>query len=98
MDRYEQDYPLTYSENNYALCFRCHNPRILMSSSSAFPPHESHVTVEGVPCSVCHDPHGIPLADGGSIAGNAHLINFDKGSRVQYAMILMAYHWRTAAV
>ena len=79
MDRYEQDtYPLSYSESNYALCFRCHNPRILMSSSSAFPPHESHVTMKGVPCSVCHDPHGIPLADGGSIARNAHLINFDQ--------------------
>jgi predicted CXXCH cytochrome family protein len=78
MSQYEQDdYPLHYTESNYALCFRCHDPGILLSPSSAFPPHNSHVIGHKVSCSICHDPHGVPVADGGSTAGNAHLINFD---------------------
>jgi predicted CXXCH cytochrome family protein len=79
MARYEQDtYPLSYSESNYALCFRCHDPGILLSPSSAFPKHNSHVIGHKVSCSICHDPHGVPQADGGTIDGNAHLINFDR--------------------
>lgn len=69
--RYEQPNTyLPYLESNYALCYRCHDQTILLDPSrSAFPPHQSHVQTHQVPCSVCHDPHGV--------AGNARLINFD---------------------
>jgi len=76
--QYEQDqYPLFYSESNYALCFLCHDPGILLSQSSAFHSHRSHVVGHKVACSICHDPHGVPVELGGTTSGNAHLINFD---------------------
>ncbi|NDY41418.1 cytochrome C [Dissulfurirhabdus thermomarina] len=76
--RYEADtYPLPYSEGDYALCFRCHDPAVLLGPGSAFPKHGLHVVSRGVPCSVCHDPHGVPVADGATPRANAHLVNFD---------------------
>jgi predicted CXXCH cytochrome family protein len=79
VDRYEDDiYPLDYSEANYALCFRCHDQNILLNPViSAFPPHQSHVVNNKVPCSVCHDPHGVPQVRGATSSANSHLINFD---------------------
>ncbi|GFE59863.1 cytochrome c3 family protein [Geobacter sp. AOG2] len=77
--RYETDiYPLAYSEANYALCFRCHDQNIVLDpAKSAFPAHQQHVVTHQVPCSVCHDPHGVPQARGATVAANSHLINFD---------------------
>jgi predicted CXXCH cytochrome family protein len=77
--RYEQDtYPLHYSESNYALCFRCHDPNILLDRfQSNFPSHRSHVVGKKAPCSVCHDAHGVPVLGGATTTHNAHLINFD---------------------
>lgn len=77
--RYETDsYPLSYSESNYALCYRCHDPLLLLEPlTSAFPKHQWHVVTKGVPCSVCHDPHGASKVRGATVAGNSHLINFD---------------------
>jgi hypothetical protein len=75
--RYETHYPQTYSQDSYALCFRCHDQTIVMSGSSSFNKHASHVQGHNIPCAVCHDPHGIPLVDGGTVQANAHLINFD---------------------
>ena len=77
--RYETDtYPLSYSESNYALCYRCHDPLLLLDETkSAFPKHQAHVVTRRVPCSVCHDPHGVPATRGATADGNAHLINFD---------------------
>ena len=78
--QYEQDsYPLPYAASNYALCFRCHNPDALFNPAlSTFGnSHVSHVQVKQVPCSACHDPHGVPAARGATAAANAHLINFD---------------------
>jgi len=79
MARYETDtYPLTYQESYYALCYRCHDQNILLDPSrSAFPKHGTHVVDRGIPCSVCHDPHGVSALGGGSVTANAHLINFD---------------------
>jgi len=79
VDRYEVDiYPLDYSEANYALCFRCHDQNVLLDPlQSAFPSHQKHVVIKKTPCSVCHDPHGVPQARGGNSNANAHLINFD---------------------
>lgn len=80
MARYEQDtYPLTYSVSNYALCFRCHDPDALFSPmvSTFGNSHKSHVQTKGVPCSACHDPHGVPALSGATTTANAHLISFD---------------------
>ena len=80
IDRYDQDsYPLTYSVSNYALCFRCHDPDALFNPlvSTFGNSHKSHVQMKGVPCSACHDPHGVPAVRGASATNNAHLINFD---------------------
>lgn len=77
--RYEQDnYPISYAESNYALCFRCHDPNILLDRfQSDFPGHHSHVMGHRMSCSLCHDPHGVPLTSGATSTANAHLINFD---------------------
>ena len=86
MARYEQDtHPLSYSVTNYALCFRCHDPDVLFAmdgsgtnfGSGSKSSHRTHVVIYGVPCSVCHDPHGVPVLRGATTASNAHLINFD---------------------
>ncbi|SHI77000.1 doubled CXXCH domain-containing protein [Malonomonas rubra DSM 5091] len=78
--RYEQDiYPLTYSVSNYDLCFRCHDPDALFNPmiSTFHNGHRLHVQMKGVSCSVCHDPHGVPVTRGATVSANAHLINFD---------------------
>jgi len=77
--RYENDnYPASYSESNYALCFRCHDPVILLDKNqSSFPSHRSHVVGHRIPCFLCHDPHGVPLIGGATTTANAHLINFN---------------------
>lgn len=79
LDTYEQDtYPLAYDVNNYALCFRCHDQDVLLTPlRTNFPPHQSHVVTHQVPCSICHDPHGVPRTLGATAARNAHLINFE---------------------
>jgi len=76
-EQYIQDDYASYTYSNYALCFNCHDPNILFSSRSTFPPHDSHVRQYSIPCSACHDPHGVPQARGATEAANAHLINFD---------------------
>jgi predicted CXXCH cytochrome family protein len=59
-----------WTEANYALCYKCHNPFILFDNNlSGFEKHETHVKGADTPCSVCHDPHGSP--------NNVGLINFD---------------------
>jgi len=76
-------YPLAYSDGNYALCYRCHDQNMLFSATSPFievskalPLHDLHVRQKGVPCFICHDPHGISRSNGATDKGNAHLINF----------------------
>lgn len=83
--QYEQDsYPLSYSVNNYALCFRCHDPDVLFApgglttfSNGVNSSHRTHVIGHGIPCSACHDPHGVPVVRGATVNGNSRLINFD---------------------
>jgi predicted CXXCH cytochrome family protein len=59
-----------WTEANYALCYKCHNPFILFNNNlSGFEKHETHVKEADTPCSVCHEPHGSP--------NNVGLINFD---------------------
>jgi predicted CXXCH cytochrome family protein len=77
--RYETDsYPLAYQDALYALCYRCHDQQVLLDPGrSRFPRHQSHVAGYGIPCSVCHDSHGVSALRGGTTRRNAHLINFD---------------------
>lgn len=68
--RYEIADYTNWSEAFYALCFKCHDPNLLMNGNvSGFEEHDKHVRGENTPCSVCHDPHGSVNAPG--------LINFD---------------------
>lgn len=69
-DRYQQNtMPTLYSSYDAALCWRCHEEsRLLDGITSSFPQHQSHVSTRAIPCSVCHDPHGLP---------GDRLINFD---------------------
>lgn len=60
----------------YALCYKCHDREILLSSRSSFPSHAKHVVTSRTPCSVCHASHGV-AGPGASAATNAHLIDFD---------------------
>ncbi len=62
------------NEQNYALCYHCHNRTSILNNQS-FPYHNSHIVSDNAPCSVCHDAHGI--ADNGLSGSHTHLINFD---------------------
>lgn len=61
----------------YALCYKCHDRGVLLSSGSAFPLHDRHVVVSRTPCSACHNGHGISQLHG-TPAGSAHLVDFDE--------------------
>ncbi len=75
----ERNYTVTddnlESEFEYALCYKCHQQSVVLSSRS-FEGHVRHVVEERAPCSACHDPHGISgtLGSGGD---QTRLINFD---------------------
>lgn len=60
----------------YALCYKCHDRDVLLSSRSAFPLHRRHVVDQQTPCSVCHSAHGVSATAGNPLQ-NAHLIDFD---------------------
>ncbi len=63
------------SAYDYALCYKCHRRASILNDES-FPRHSTYLRDEGVPCSACHDPHGISKTTGiGS--DHTHLINFD---------------------
>lgn len=68
---------------DYDLCFRCHADQFIMVNGTAFAngsvnEHAKHVIDRCIPCAACHDPHGVPSQGGGTVANNAHLINFDR--------------------
>ncbi len=63
------------SAYDYALCYKCHLRASILNDES-FPTHSLHVRDNNMPCSTCHDAHGInPIASTGS--DHTHLINFD---------------------
>ncbi|HRX85747.1 MAG TPA: cytochrome c3 family protein [Phycisphaerae bacterium] len=75
----ERNYTVTDNNDEsafeYALCYKCHQQSIVLSSRS-FSLHRLHVVDERTPCSACHDPHGVSTTVGiGS--DHTHLINFD---------------------
>ncbi|MHC4288074.1 MAG: cytochrome c3 family protein [Planctomycetota bacterium] len=62
------------SSNAYALCYGCHSRNSILADQS-FPLHSEHLG-DQIPCSACHDAHGINSGQGSS-RNNSHLINFD---------------------
>lgn len=84
---------------NYPLCFRCHDPDYLLNPAGAPRSdtavlHQRHVLGQHLngdtrqtPCSVCHDPHGVPASRGALFNNAAHMVNFD----IRYAGETAAY-------
>jgi len=72
--RYETDDDTEESIFVYELCYRCHDRESILNDES-FKEHEEHIK-EKIPCSACHDAHGISFIQGNS-ANNSNLINFD---------------------
>jgi hypothetical protein len=52
----------------YAMCYKCHDRNIVLSSES-FRFHNTHVVNDHAACTTCHDSHGV--------ANAPHLINFN---------------------
>ena len=65
------------SEAAYALCYRCHDRTRLLDDQGLYNTsgHYNHVVNGRVPCSACHDPHGVQSDGHGD---HTHLINFDR--------------------
>ena len=59
----------------YALCYTCHERASILANES-FSGHSRHIVDAKTPCSVCHDPHGIPSGQANA-TNHAHLMNFD---------------------
>jgi predicted CXXCH cytochrome family protein len=72
--RYETSDFSQESSFSYQLCYRCHSRNSILNDES-FPEHREHLEEE-IPCSACHDAHGISAAQGTTL-NNSHLINFD---------------------
>ncbi|MHC4366131.1 MAG: cytochrome c3 family protein [Planctomycetota bacterium] len=71
---YETSDYTSESESAYGLCYGCHSRNSILGDES-FPQHRKHLE-DKIPCSACHDAHGISSAQGSS-TNNSHLINFD---------------------
>jgi nitrate reductase cytochrome c-type subunit len=67
-DRYETRDGLNESQQNYALCYRCHQRNSILNNES-FSGHNKHMVDVKASCATCHDPHGVDR--------NTHLVNFD---------------------
>nr|MBF0221234.1 hypothetical protein [Desulfobulbaceae bacterium] len=84
-ERYERADGTSESYQSYALCYRCHDrtnlladqsfKRRTLGTTSSKGGHSGHTAVNGVSCSVCHDPHGV--VDNSASGDHTHLINFD---------------------
>jgi hypothetical protein len=84
--RYETGDNTPETFDNYALCYRCHDrasilrddsfrPKLLRSTPSGGG-HSGHLRA-GIPCSACHDPHGVNDTGVSGTGSHTHLINFD---------------------
>lgn len=72
--RYETSDYTQESSYSYQLCYRCHSRNSILNNES-FAKHTEHLQKQ-IPCSACHDAHGISSVQGTS-SNNSHLINFD---------------------
>jgi predicted CXXCH cytochrome family protein len=75
IDNYSTDDFTTESARAYALCYRCHDRRSILSDES-FPLHRVHIMDARASCAACHDAHGISRTQGSS-RNHSNLINFD---------------------
>lgn len=65
------------AEGGFELCWRCHDPKVVMDEEhSSFPLHSLHVDKQRTSCGTCHDAHGsaagralVPFNDGAPIPG-----------------------------
>ena len=73
--QYDRTDNIAESSAAYALCYKCHERSSILANQS-FSGHSKHIVDAKTPCSVCHDPHGIPSGQGNAV-NHAHLINFD---------------------
>lgn len=73
--QYLKQDPTAESPTAYAMCYKCHDRSIILSSQS-FSKHVRHVSSVQTPCNTCHDPHGISATQGNAV-NNSHLMNFD---------------------
>jgi predicted CXXCH cytochrome family protein len=74
--QYRTQDPTPESAEAYALCYKCHDRKVLLSPTSSFAPHSLHVAGASTPCSACHVAHGVSF---GAAVGTdaAHLVSFD---------------------
>lgn len=68
--------PSLSPQGPYALCAKCHDLNSVLRNDS-WTQHNTHVSVEGFSCSVCHSAHG--LGAGNPTITGERLINFDVG-------------------
>jgi predicted CXXCH cytochrome family protein len=88
--------PPAYVPALYDLCFQCHSEPYIMGTTSGFinqgaNEHATHVKTRGIPCFVCHDPHGVPAQDGATQTNHAHLVNFDLSYTASSAVPVPVY-------
>jgi predicted CXXCH cytochrome family protein len=84
--RYETADFTPESFDNYALCYRCHDQASILRDDSfktktlrttpSGGGHSGHLKA-GIPCSACHDPHGVADNGASGTGSHTHLINFD---------------------
>jgi len=84
--RYETADNTPESFDNFALCYRCHDQASILRDDSfrkktmrttpSGGGHSAHLAA-GIPCSACHDPHGIDESTATGTGSHTHLINFD---------------------
>ncbi len=72
--RYETKDYTSEDQSAYQLCYNCHTRNSIINDES-FPKHSLHLEKQ-IPCSACHDPHGISSAQGNA-ENHTNLINFD---------------------
>ncbi|MBZ5639131.1 MAG: hypothetical protein LAO51_10320 [Acidobacteriia bacterium] len=85
-ERYETTDNTKEGYESYALCYRCHERASILGDASfrkragrrtgSGGGHSGHLAA-GIPCSACHDPHGVSGAEGSGTGSHTHLINFD---------------------
>ncbi|MBI5633333.1 MAG: cytochrome c3 family protein [Nitrospirae bacterium] len=88
-ERYETSDNTPESYENYALCYRCHNRTSILNDQSfqrkaakttaTGGGHSGHLA-KGIPCSACHDAHGVSIKGTPASSGtgdHTNLINFD---------------------
>jgi predicted CXXCH cytochrome family protein len=84
--RYETADNTPESFDSYALCYRCHDRASILRDESfrkaairntpSGGGHSGHLAA-GVPCSACHDPHGVKESGAAGTGSHTHLVNFD---------------------